>query len=57
MRELRSEEIGDRRVALIATEAQSYGVTIEVRGAEGTWEDITHLHQAYSSVVVRANKS
>ena len=41
MRELRSEEIGDRRVALIETEAQHYGVTIAVRGPEGTWEDIS----------------
>jgi hypothetical protein len=30
MRELRSEEIGDRRVALIETGAERYSVTIAV---------------------------
>ena len=41
MRELRSEEIGDRRVALVETEAERYGVTIAVRGPQGAWEDIS----------------
>ena len=41
MRELRSEEIGDRRVALIETETERYSVTIAVRGPGGTWEDIS----------------
>jgi hypothetical protein len=41
MRELRSEEIGDRRVALIETETERYSVTIAVRGPHGTWEDIS----------------
>ena len=41
MRELRSDEIGDRRVALVETGEERYGVTIAVRGPEGTWEDIS----------------
>jgi len=41
MRELRSEEIGDRRVALIETDAERYSVTIAVRGPNGIWEDIS----------------
>jgi hypothetical protein len=41
MRELRSEEIGDRRVALVETSTERYSVTIAVRGPEGTWEDIS----------------
>jgi hypothetical protein len=41
MRELRSEEIGDRRVALVETSTEQYGVTIAVRGPDGTWEDIS----------------
>jgi len=40
MRELRSEEIGDRRVALVETNPECYCVTIAVRGPDGTWEDI-----------------
>ena len=36
MRELRSEEIGDRRVVLVETGEERYGVTIAVRGPEGT---------------------
>ena len=40
MRELRSEEIGDRRVALVET-GMRYSVTIAVRGPDGTWEDIS----------------
>jgi len=41
MRELRSEEIGDRRVALIETDAERYSVTIAVRGPDGIWQDIS----------------
>jgi len=41
MRELRSEEIGDRRVALVETGTEQYSVTIAVRGPHGTWEDIS----------------
>jgi hypothetical protein len=41
MRELRSTEIGDRRVALIETGVEQYSVTIAVRGPIGTWEDIS----------------
>ena len=41
MRELRTEVIGDRRVGLIETGEERYGVTIAVRGPEGTWEDIS----------------
>jgi hypothetical protein len=41
MRELRSEEIGDRRVALVETETERYSVTIAVRGPNGTWEDMS----------------
>jgi hypothetical protein len=41
MRELRSEEIDDRRVALVETGAERYSVTIAVRGPQGIWEDIS----------------
>jgi hypothetical protein len=41
MRELRSEEIGDRRVTLVETETERYSVMIAVRGPHGTWEDIS----------------
>jgi hypothetical protein len=41
MRELRSEEIGDRRVALVEIGTERYSVTIAVRGPHGTWEDIS----------------
>ena len=41
MRELRSEEIGERRVALMQTGTEQYSVTIAVRGPNGTWEDIS----------------
>jgi hypothetical protein len=41
MRELRSEKIGDQRVALVETETERYSVTIAVRGPNGTWEDIS----------------
>jgi hypothetical protein len=41
MRELRSEEIGDRRVALVETDTERYSVTIAVRGPNGTWQDIS----------------
>ena len=40
MRELEREEIGDRRVRLIAQSADYYAVTIEVRGPAG-WADIS----------------
>jgi hypothetical protein len=41
MRELCSEEIGDRRVALVESSLECYSVTIAVRGPQGTWEDIS----------------
>ena len=41
MRELQCEEIGDRRVRLLASQAGRYTVAIEVRGPQGTWEDIS----------------
>jgi len=40
MEELRSEEIGDRRVCLLAQTGDYYTVTIAVRGPAG-WEDIS----------------
>jgi hypothetical protein len=40
MEERRSEEIGDRRIALIVQDGDYYAVTIEVRGPAG-WEDIS----------------
>jgi hypothetical protein len=40
MRELQREEIGDRRVRLIAQSGDYYAVTIEVRGPPG-WADIS----------------
>src|SRR6266496_4816929 len=39
--ELRSEEIGNRRVALVENGTERYSVTIAVRGPHGTWEDIS----------------
>ena len=41
MRELQSEEIGDRRVRLLVNQERHYTVTMEVRGPQGTWEDIS----------------
>ena len=41
MREMRSDEIGDRRVALVEANPEYYSVTIAVRGPDGTWEDIS----------------
>lgn len=41
MRELRREEIGDRRVRLLVDQEHHYTVTIEVRGPQGAWEDIS----------------
>jgi hypothetical protein len=41
MRELRSEVIGDRRVAIVETGTEQYSVTIAVREPNGTWEDIS----------------
>jgi hypothetical protein len=40
MQELRSEEIGDRRVGLVAQFGDYYVVTIAVRGPSA-WEDIS----------------
>jgi hypothetical protein len=40
MQELRSEEIGDRRVCLVAQFGDYYAVTIAVRGP-AAWEDIS----------------
>jgi hypothetical protein len=39
MRELRREEIGDRRVRLLVDQRHHYTVLIEVRGPQGRWED------------------
>lgn len=44
MRELQSEVIGDRRVRLLANQARQHNVTIEVRGPQGGWEDISLEH-------------
>jgi hypothetical protein len=41
VREIRTEVIGDRRVALVETETERYSVTIAVRGPDGIWEDIS----------------
>ncbi len=41
MREVHSEEIGYRRVRLLVDQAGRYAVTIEVRGPQGAWEDIS----------------
>ena len=41
MRELRREDIGDRRVRLLVNPQNRYTVTIEVCGPQGTWEDIS----------------
>ncbi len=41
MRELRSEVIGDRRVRLLVNPHGQYTVTLEVRGPENAWEDIS----------------
>jgi hypothetical protein len=41
MRELRSEEVGDRRIALSESSPARYSVTIAVRDPHGTWEDIS----------------
>jgi hypothetical protein len=41
MRELRSDVIGDRRVRLLADQDVRYTVTLEVRGPEGAWKDIS----------------
>ena len=38
MRELRRDEIGNRRVRLLASQDGRYTVTIEVRGPQGAWE-------------------
>ena len=43
MRELHREEIGDRRVRLLAGQDGRYMVTIEVRGPRGAWEDISMI--------------
>jgi hypothetical protein len=41
MRTLRSEVVGDRRVRLLVGKDGRYTVTIEVRGPQGAWEDIS----------------
>jgi hypothetical protein len=43
MRELQRETIGDRRVRLLASQDGRYTVTIEVRGPQGTWDDISFV--------------
>jgi hypothetical protein len=39
MRELRSEQIGNRRVRLLAEQDGRYAVTLELRGPHGSWQD------------------
>jgi hypothetical protein len=46
MQELRSEEIGGRKVALIEQGDNTFAVTIAVRGPAGAWEDISFLADA-----------
>jgi hypothetical protein len=41
MRELRSEVVGDRRVRLLVNPDGQYTVTLEVRGPQAAWEDIS----------------
>ena len=41
MRELHRETIGDRRVRLLAGQEGRSTVTIEMRGPQGRWEDIS----------------
>jgi hypothetical protein len=41
MRELRSEVIGDRGVRLVVDQHGRYALTLEVRGPQGAWEDIS----------------
>jgi hypothetical protein len=41
MRVLCSDEIGERRVALVETDTERFRVTIAVRGPDGKWEDIS----------------
>jgi hypothetical protein len=41
VRELRREEIGARRVRLLPSQDGGYTVTIEARGPQGIWEDIS----------------
>ena len=43
MRELHREDIGDRRVRLLARQDGRYPVTIEVRGPQGIWDDISFV--------------
>jgi hypothetical protein len=43
MRELRQDEIGDRRVRLFVNQENRYTVTIEVRGPQERWEDISMI--------------
>ena len=43
MRELHRATIGDRRVRLLAGQDGRYTVTIEVRGPQGAWEDISFV--------------
>lgn len=41
MREIHSEVIGDRRVRLLVDQTGRATVTIEVRGPEDAWQDIS----------------
>jgi hypothetical protein len=41
MHELRSEVVNDRRVRLLVTRDGQYTVTLEVRGPDNAWEDIS----------------
>jgi hypothetical protein len=55
MRELHSDEIGERRVALVETETKRYRVTIAVRGPDGSWEDIS-LHSDQNLTLPSASR-
>ena len=43
MRELHRETIGDRWVRLLASQDGRYTVTIEMRGPQGRWDDISFV--------------
>ena len=55
MRELRREEIGNRRVRLLASQAGRYTVMIEVRGPAG-WEDISLRADQYLAFDVASRR-
>lgn len=41
MREIQSQTIGERRVRLLVNQTRRYSVTVEVRGPQGAWQDIS----------------